>query len=83
MSAWRSLITGWSFRTSTPDFEVGQRIRAYLSNYDEQEKVGVARIGDTLLKVRGVGPAQVEQLVELRVTQFDAQAHRGEAERVE
>lgn len=82
MSAWQSLFTGWTRRTSTPEFEVGEQITAYLSDYEEAEQLGVVRIGDTVLKVRGVMPEQVEQLVTLKVTQFDAQAHHGEAERV-
>ena len=83
MSGWRSFITGWSFRTPTPDFAVGQRIDAYITDYDRSAHVGLARIGDTVLTVRGVGPGRIEQLMSLRITAFDASQHTGEAEPVE
>ena len=83
MSGWRSFITGWSFRTPTPAFEPGQRIDAYITDYDDAAQTGTARIGDTVLTVRGVDAGQIEQIVPMRITTFDTSAHRGEAELVD
>ena len=81
-TGWRSFFTGWHFRSSTPSFSPGQQIEAYLTGYNEQNQCGEARIGDTILRVPGTRPDQVDQLLTLQITQFDPTSNTGEAEAV-
>jgi hypothetical protein len=79
---WRSFFTGWQFRSSTPSFGPGEEIEAYITGYDEARQRGEARIGDTIISVRGVEPAAVDQLVTLKILRFDPASNYGEAELV-
>ena len=78
----KKLFKGWQFRSSTPSFESGDMLQAYLTAFDAGGEVGVARIGDSVLKVKGARPSDVDQLLDLRIEYFDGDSHRGVAERV-
>lgn len=71
----RSLFAGWSFRTATPSFEVGDEFEAYSTARGE------LRIGDSVLTLDRDVPA--DRRVHVRVTTFDDATHRGRAEVLE
>jgi len=79
-TGWRSFFTGWHFRTATPEFGPGEQIEAYITGYDNEHQCGEARIGDSILAVRGVAPDAVHQLMTLKVLRFDPASNTGEAE---
>jgi len=78
----KKLFKNWQFRSSTPSFEAGQRLQAYLTAFDADADVGIARIGDSVLKVKGARAVDVDHLLDLRIEYFDDASHRGIAERV-
>lgn len=65
------LFRNWRFRDAKPGFVPGEEIRAYLTGFDPASGEGMARIGDTVLKVTGAEAVQLDQLVDLRVESFD------------
>jgi hypothetical protein len=73
------LFANWRFRTARPAFAPGDEIRAHLTGFDAATGEGVARIGDTVLRVSGVDAGQVDQLVALRVESFDVASATGRA----
>lgn len=73
------LFANWRFRSSTPVFVPGEKIRAYLTSFSEATGEGTARVGDTVLQVSGAGPEQVDQLLELHIESFDAAQSTGRA----
>ncbi|MCO8244420.1 MULTISPECIES: hypothetical protein [unclassified Haladaptatus] len=81
MSLLDKYLAGWSFRTSTPTFEVGEEIDVYLTG--QRNGTATARVGDTILRVEGAPPGKVDDRVRLRVEEFDANEHRGRATFVE
>lgn len=68
----RSLFAGWSFRTATPSFDVGDEFEAYTTGRGE------LRVGDSILALDRDVP--VDRRVTVRVTEFDGASHRGRAE---
>ncbi len=76
----RHLFGNWRFRSTQPAFAPGEEIRVYLTGFDAAAGTGVARVGDTVLTVTGASAAQLDQLVNLRVTAFDADRAEGTAE---
>lgn len=66
------LFRNWRFRDAKPAFAPGEEIRAYLTGFDASSGKGMARIGDTVLKVSGADADQVDRLVTLRVADFDS-----------
>jgi len=73
-------LIGFGFRSRYPSYQVGDEIVAIMTDYRRADETGIVRIGDTVLEVPGAEPGQVEQRVQLRVTDFDASEHRGRAE---
>jgi hypothetical protein len=71
----------WGFRTAKPTFEPGDEFEVFLTGV--QDGVPVARIGDTILTVPDAPSALVDSKVAVRVTEFDADGHRGSCEFVE
>ncbi len=81
MSLLDKYLAGWSFRTNTPSFEVGEEIDAYLTG--QRNGTAVARIGDTVLHVDGVSGSTVDDRVRVRIDAFDTSDHTGEATVIE
>jgi len=71
----------WGFRTAKPAFEPGDELEVFLTGV--QDGVPVARIGDTLLTVPDAPPELVDSKIAVRVTDFDANDHRGSCEFLE
>ncbi|SDM71201.1 hypothetical protein SAMN04487949_2370 [Halogranum gelatinilyticum] len=76
----KKLLAGWSFRTSTPDYAVGDELTAFVTGTDGSTPI--VRIGDTVIQLPDAdGDGElVEKRVRLRVTEFDAQRHEGAGE---
>ncbi|HSH27570.1 MAG TPA: hypothetical protein VK972_07390 [Wenzhouxiangella sp.] len=75
----RKLFANWQFRTNHPSFTAGERLKVFLTAFDESSGRGEARIGDTILEVEAARPDQLDQLVTLEVGSFDPARHRGQA----
>lgn len=74
------LLAGWTFRTSTPDYEVGDELTAFVTG--SNGSTPVVRIGDTIIRLPDAatdGPL-VDKRVRLRVTEFDPRSHEGAGE---
>ncbi|WP_224269364.1 DUF7513 family protein [Haloprofundus salinisoli] len=84
--ALRKLLAGWTFRTSTPSYDVGDELVAYVTGVDGDAPV--VRVGDTVLRLTktaddvGLAPDGdlLDRKVRLRVDSFDDAAHQGTAE---
>jgi hypothetical protein len=75
----KKLLAGWSFRTSTPDYAVGDELTAFVTGTNGSTPV--VRIGDTVIRLPdAAADGLVEKRVRLRVTEFDAQRHEGAGE---
>jgi hypothetical protein len=74
------LLAGWTFRTSTPDYEVGDQLTAFVTG--RSGSTPIVRIGDTVISLPDAGTdgSLVDKRVELRVTEFDPQTHEGAGE---
>ncbi len=79
----RKLFANWQFRTNHPSFTAGERLKVFLTAFDETSGRGEARIGDTILEVEAARPEQLDTLVTLKVSSFDTARHRGQAQIVE
>jgi hypothetical protein len=77
MSRFDAFTAGWSFRTTTPSFEPGEEITAFVTGYENDS--GVARIGDTILTLTDAAPELVDTQVQLRIEEFDESDHTGRA----
>jgi len=77
MSLLEKYFAGVGFRTSTPAFEPGEEISAFVTGYDGDTPV--ARIGDTVLRVEDAPADAVDARARLRVESFDEAAHTGTA----
>jgi hypothetical protein len=74
------LLAGWTFRTSTPVYEPGEELTAFVTGVNGSTPV--VRIGDSIIRLpdtNGDGDL-VEKRVTLKVTEFDAQRHEGTGE---
>lgn len=80
MSRFRALTAGLGFRTTTPQFEVGQEIPVIVTG--REGDTAVVRVGDTVLRLPG-SELGVDDEAIVRVTAFDAASSTGEAEFVE
>lgn len=75
----RKFRAGWSFRTTTPDFAVGEEFAVYVSDVDGDDVR--ARVGDTILTVHGAPDGVREGTkIAVRVTDFDDDAHVGDVD---
>jgi hypothetical protein len=79
MSLRKKYLAGWRFRSRNPSFEPGAELVAYVTDTDGEESV--VRIGDSRLELDDGVPADAK--IRLRVTAFDDETHRGEAELLE
>lgn len=76
----KQLFSTWRFRSSTPAFEAGQEVSLYITGFDTETHVGVARVGDSILTVHGAHPADVDCLVKVRIDGFDHDQSTGAAQ---
>ena len=74
------LFSTWRFRSSRPAFEAGQVISLYITDFQAEPHVGVARVGDSILTVHGAHPSDVDCLVQVRVDDFDRDQSTGAAQ---
>jgi len=75
---WTKLTAGWSFRTSTPRFEVGAEFVVFVTDTDGGVR---ARVGDTVLTVHDVPDGVREGTkIAVRVSDFDDADHTGDVE---
>ncbi|WP_049971557.1 DUF7513 family protein [Haladaptatus cibarius] len=81
MSLLDKYLAGWTFRTNKPKFDIGQEIDVYLTDYTNG--TARARVGDTIIHVEDAPPDALDTRVRLRVEEFDANDHIGEATFVE
>jgi hypothetical protein len=80
MSRFSAFTEGWSFRSSTPTFERGQEIAAFVTGRENGTQI--ARIGDTVLRLDTADEGDEDLLdtrVRLRVEDFDTDDHTGRA----
>ena len=77
MSFLDTFLAGVGFRSSTPEFDPGEEITAFLTDYDHE--CCLARIGDTVLRVPDATEETVGMQARLRIESFDANDHTGEA----
>jgi hypothetical protein len=75
------VFAGWGFRTNRPDFEIGEEFTAFLT--DRNGESGEVRVGDTILTVSDVDGAAVDDLLVVRVVDYDPTTNRGTVEIVE
>lgn len=76
-------FSSWTFRSSYPSFSEGDVLELYIGNYNTDSDSMEIRIGDTLLEVEGGEPDFVDELIRLRVSQFNEAEHRGKGELLE
>jgi len=74
--------TGWRLRSARPGFEPGQVLDVDITSFDAETSMAIVHIGDTVLEVPGLGPGYVDTPATIRVSSFDTQRHRGQAEHV-
>ncbi|WP_266075435.1 DUF7513 family protein [Haladaptatus caseinilyticus] len=77
MSLFDKYTAGWTFRTNKPEFDTGEKIEVYLTDY--KNGTALARVGDTLLHVEGAPQDALDTRVRLRVEEFDESDHEGRA----
>jgi hypothetical protein len=80
MSRFDALTAGLGFRTTTPQFEVGEEILAIVTGREGND--AIVRIGDTVLRMPG-SDLHVDDEAIIRVTAFDPANATGEATFVE
>lgn len=76
MSPFEKFLAGWQFRSRAPAFEPGAELVAYVTDADGG--TSVLRIGDSRLELDEHVPEDTQ--VRVRVTAFDDESHRGQAE---
>ncbi|MFP4171442.1 MAG: hypothetical protein ACLFV4_00870 [Candidatus Hydrogenedentota bacterium] len=76
----KKLFATWRFRSSKPAFEAGQVVSLYITGFELDTNVAVARVGDSILTVHGAHPADIDCLVQLRVDDFDHDQSTGAAQ---
>lgn len=77
MSFLDKFLAGATFRSSTPAFDPGEEITAFVTGYDDGG--GIARVGDTVLRIPDADEDVVGMQARLRIESFDANGHTGEA----
>lgn len=83
MSLFDKYLTGWQFRTTTPQFEPGEVISLIVTDYDNEADVAVARVGDSRVHIENTQPGIVDMKVKIEITDFDDSDHVATAELVE
>ncbi|UWG47369.1 Uncharacterized protein HSRCO_1081 [Halanaeroarchaeum sp. HSR-CO] len=74
-------FAGFSFRTKTPSFDVGDELELFVTG--QSDEGFVARVGDTILHVEGAPSGSVDTRIRARVTDFDTESHQGTVEFIE
>ncbi len=82
MSLFTKYLKGWTFRSTTPSFDVGDEIAVFIAETNS-EGHGHAYVGDTEFTVEGAGLDTVEKRVLVRVTEFDETTATGRGEFLE
>ncbi|MFB6251004.1 MAG: hypothetical protein ABEI27_04860 [Halobellus sp.] len=77
MSRFGKLIAGLTFRTSTPSFEVGDEVPAFVTGRGDDGLL--VRVGDTVLELPDADPSLLDAQVQIEVESFDERIHRGTA----
>ncbi|SDY19486.1 DUF7513 family protein [Halobellus clavatus] len=77
MSRFESLFAGLTFRTSTPAFEVGDEVPAFVTGRGDDGLL--VRVGDTVLELPDADPSLLDAKVQIEIESFDARTHRGTA----
>jgi len=76
MSVREKYLAGWTFRTKTPDFEVGEEIRVIVN--EQEDSVAKARIGDSMLRITEAPKNLVNKYVKVEIDEWDTDSHSGE-----
>lgn len=71
------------FRTSHPRFEPGDTLRVVMTDFDREQQEGIARIGDTILRIDGAERNDLDEEIEVKVEQFNAEESMGRAKIVD
>jgi|AntRauMinimDraft_4_1070384.scaffolds.fasta_scaffold00010_88 hypothetical protein len=75
MSRFEKFLAGWSFRSSTPDYAVGDVIEVMVTGETNGETT--ARIGDSTLRIDGAPDDAVNTRVRVAVETWDETTHTG------
>ncbi|MEF8881238.1 MAG: hypothetical protein V5A34_01780 [Halapricum sp.] len=77
MSILQKWLAGWSFRTSTPDFEPGLTIEVMVTAVDDGH--ATARIGDSTLRIDGAPADALYTRILVEIDAWDVDANAGES----
>lgn len=76
MSIFKKYLAGWTFRTSRPNFDVGEEIRVTVNEFEDGR--GMARIGDSKLYIDDCPREAVDMRVMVDITDWDTDTNVGE-----
>ncbi|MFC7072255.1 hypothetical protein ACFQJ7_05130 [Halovenus rubra] len=79
MSLLSRFLVGATFRTSEPEFDIGEEIEVYVTDYDEDSDKVFARVGQSQLRFTDATKDLVGCRVLARVEQYDTAQNRGAA----
>jgi hypothetical protein len=79
MSFLEKYLAGWQFRSRTPSYAPGDELVVNVTDVDDD--TSLVQVGDTRLKLDERVPTGAR--VSVRVTAFDEETHRGDAELLE
>lgn len=69
-------MSGWKFRTTTPDYDVGETIEVMVTSMmDGKAK---ARIGDSVLRIKEAPEGSENMRILVEVDEWDTDDHIGE-----
>ncbi|SFR42397.1 DUF7513 family protein [Halogeometricum limi] len=75
MSLFEKLAAGFRLRTSTPTYEAGDELTAFVTGTNGSALL--VRIGDSVIELPDADPSLVDATVRLEVESFDASTYRG------
>ncbi|QCC47993.1 DUF7513 family protein [Halobellus limi] len=81
MSRLDKFLAGLRFRSSTPSFEVGDEVPAFVTGRTDDGLL--VRVGDTVLELPDADQSLVDAKVTIEIESFDESTHRGTARVVE
>jgi hypothetical protein len=70
-------MTGWKFRTTTPDYDPGETIEVMITSMSDGK--AKARIGDSVLRIKEAPEGSENMRVLVEVDEWDTEDHIGEA----
>jgi hypothetical protein len=76
MSFVEKYMSGWKFRTTTPDYEVGETIEAMITSMPDGK--AKARIGDSVLRIQDAPEDALNTRVLVEIDEWDTEDHIGE-----